>query len=129
MQRAHIFRHADHGSMSSTFLLSFILPNHISEDSNNASFLDVCLICRYFLGPPHQFSSVAQSCPTLCDPMDLSTPGFSIHHQLPELRVTLVVDAIVFQQPPGILRWKIRWCVQPLSERKNAQGDFVPWSF
>ena len=32
-----------------------------------------------------QFSSVAQSCPTLCDPMDCSTPGFSVCHQLPEL--------------------------------------------
>ena len=32
-----------------------------------------------------QFSSVAQSCPTLCDPMDYSTPGFPVHHQLPEL--------------------------------------------
>ena len=32
-----------------------------------------------------QFSSVAQSCPTLCDPMDCSTPGFPVHHQLWEL--------------------------------------------
>ena len=32
-----------------------------------------------------QFSSVAQSCPTICDPMDCSTPGFPVHHQLPEL--------------------------------------------
>ena len=31
-----------------------------------------------------QFSSVAQSCPTLCDPMNRSTPGLPIHHQLPE---------------------------------------------
>ena len=31
-----------------------------------------------------QFSSVAQSCPTLCNPMDCSTPGFPVHHQLPE---------------------------------------------
>ena len=30
-------------------------------------------------------SSVAQSCQTLCDPMDCSMPGFPIHHQLPEL--------------------------------------------
>ena len=30
-----------------------------------------------------QLSSVAQSCPTLCDPMNRSTPGLSIHHQLP----------------------------------------------
>ena len=29
-----------------------------------------------------QFSSVTQSCPTLCDPMDCSTPGFPVHHQL-----------------------------------------------
>ena len=32
-----------------------------------------------------QFSSVVQSCPTLCDPMDSSTPGFPVHHQLLEL--------------------------------------------
>ena len=32
-----------------------------------------------------QFSSVTQSCLTLCDPMDCSTPGLPVHHQLPEL--------------------------------------------
>ena len=32
-----------------------------------------------------QFSSVTQLCPTLCDPMDCSMPGFPVHHQLPEL--------------------------------------------
>ena len=37
-----------------------------------------------------QFSSVAQSCLTLCDPMDCSTPGFSVHHQLPESAQTVV---------------------------------------
>ena len=31
----------------------------------------------------NQFSSVTQSCPTLCDPMDGSTPGFPVYHQLP----------------------------------------------
>ena len=35
--------------------------------------------------PPSQFSSVAQSRPTLCDPMDCSMPGFPVHHQLPEI--------------------------------------------
>ena len=35
-------------------------------------------------------SSVAQSCPTLCNPMDCSTPGFPVHHQLPELAQTHV---------------------------------------
>ena len=38
----------------------------------------------------HQFSSVIQSCPTLCDPMDCSTPGLPVHHQLPELSQTHV---------------------------------------
>ena len=37
-----------------------------------------------------QFSSVAQSCPTLCDPMGCSMSGFSVHHQLPELTQTYV---------------------------------------
>ena len=35
-----------------------------------------------------QFSSVTQSCPTLCDPMDCSTLGFPVHHQLPEFTQT-----------------------------------------
>ena len=33
----------------------------------------------------YQFSSVAHLCPTLCNPMDCSTPGFPVHRQLPEL--------------------------------------------
>ena len=37
-----------------------------------------------------QFSSVAQSCPTLCDPMNHSTPGLPVHHQLPEFTQTQV---------------------------------------
>ena len=37
-----------------------------------------------------EFSSVAQSCPTLCDPMDCSTPGLPVHHQLPEFTQTHV---------------------------------------
>ena len=36
------------------------------------------------------FNSVAQSCLTLCDPMNCSTPGFSVHHQLPEFTQTHV---------------------------------------
>ena len=49
-----------------------------------------------------QFSSVAQLCLTLCDPMDCSTPGFPVHHQLPELTEThvhQVSDAIQPSHP------------------------------
>ena len=37
-----------------------------------------------------QFSSAAQLCPTLCDPMECNTPDFPVHHQLPELAQTYV---------------------------------------
>ena len=37
-----------------------------------------------------QFSSIAQSCLTLCDPVDCSTPGLPVHHQLPEFTQTYV---------------------------------------
>ena len=49
-----------------------------------------------------QFSSVAQSCPTLCDPMNHSTPGLPVHHQLPEFTQThahRVSDAIQPSHP------------------------------
>ena len=41
-------------------------------------------------GTSVQFSSVAQSCPTLCNPMNRSTPGLPVHHQLPEFTQTHV---------------------------------------
>ena len=37
-----------------------------------------------------QFSSIAQSCSTLCDPMNCTTPGLLVHHQLPEFTQTHV---------------------------------------
>ena len=49
-----------------------------------------------------QFDLVPQSCPTLCDPMDCSTPGLPVHHQLPELAQThvhWVSDAIQPSHP------------------------------
>ena len=44
--------------------------------SNMETYITICKI--------DQFSSVAQSCLTLCDPMNCSTPGFPVHHHLPE---------------------------------------------
>ena len=49
-----------------------------------------------------QFSSVAQSCPTLCDTMNRSTPGLPVHHQLPEFtqsHIHRVSDAIQLSHP------------------------------
>ena len=50
----------------------------------------------------HKLSSVTQSCPTLCDPMDGSTPGLPVHHHLPEFTQThfhWVRDAIQPSHP------------------------------
>ena len=55
-----------------------------------------------FLIPAFQFSSVAQSCPTYYDPMNRSTPGLPVHHQLPEFTQThvhRVSDAIQPSHP------------------------------
>ena len=51
-----------------------------------------CLLCCSILncGIKDQIRSVAQSCPTLCDPMNRSTPGLHVHHQLPEFTQTHV---------------------------------------
>ena len=49
-----------------------------------------------------KFSSVAQSCLTICDPMNPSTPGIPVHHQLPEFtqtHVRRVGDAIKPSHP------------------------------
>ena len=62
-----------------------------------------CCVSLKFLHPMviSQFSS-AQSCPTLCDPMNRSTPGLPVHHQLPEFTQThihWVSDAIQPSHP------------------------------
>ena len=51
-----------------------------------------------------QFSSVAQLCPTFCEPMNRSLPELPVHHQLPEIiqtRVHRVIDAIQASHPPS----------------------------
>ena len=47
--------------------------------------------CLYWV----QFSSVAQSCPTLCNPMNCSTPGLLVHHQLPEFTQTHSIESVM----------------------------------
>ena len=42
-----------------------------------------------------QFTSVAQSGPTLCDPMDCSTPGLPVHHQLHSLLKLIAIESVM----------------------------------
>ena len=54
------------------------------------------LIINNYMQTVHfQFSSVTESCSTLCDPMDPSTPGLPVHHQLPELIQTISIELVM----------------------------------
>ena len=60
-----------------------------------------------------QFSSVAQSCLNHCDPMDCSTPGLPVHHQLPELMQTHVHQVM-----------SIKWCHPTISSSSSRLQSF-----
>ena len=108
---------------SSFCVISFCLAYCIwgSQGKNAEVVCHSLLLCTYFaelsiktvcLGWPYiQFSSVAQSCSTLCDSMDCSTPGFPVHHQLlksTQTSVHRVGDAIqpsyplLYPSPPAL---------------------------
>ena len=70
----------------------------LSKDEWIQKMWKLLSIMQYYLA----VSSVAQSCPTLCNPMDCSTPGFPVYHQFPELTETHVYqvgDAIQPSHP------------------------------
>ena len=60
----------------------------VSSTKNISDMSDFIIIVTHLL--LYQIRSVAQSCPTLCDPMNCSTPGLPVHHQLPEFTETQV---------------------------------------
>ena len=95
------------GNRLTLMLFDFPLPVLICLFFNMKDeelILSLCLYNnhKYFLSSlqiktSDQIRSVAQSCPTLCDPMNRSTPGLPVHHQLPEFTQThnhRVSDAI-----------------------------------
>ena len=75
------------------------------QNSKESCYIMQTLFTRYKLYlhcSLQSVSSVAQSCPTLCDPMNRSTPGLPVHHQLPEFTQThvhRVGDAIQLSHP------------------------------
>ena len=100
-----------------------------------------------------QFSSITQSCLTLCDPVDCSTPGFPVHHQLQEfaqIHVHQVSDAIqpshllLFPSPPAFslsqqqslsnepvlgIRWPKYWnfSISPSNEYSGLISFRIDW--
>ena len=120
---------------------------------NTLSRLVIALRCNCKIQPADfssvQFSSVAQSCPTLCDPINCSTPRLPVHHHLPEFTQThvhQVGDAIQpshplsppfppASNPPSIrvfsnestlcMRWWKYWSFNfSIIPSKNTQGWF-----
>ena len=94
--------------MSSLYILEIILcwiASFTNIFSHSKGYLFVLFMVSFAvqkLLSLIQFSSVAQSCPTLCDPMECSTPGLPVHHQLLEFtqtRVHWVGDAIQPSHP------------------------------
>ena len=102
-----------------------------------------------------QFSSVAQSSSTVCDPMDCSTPGFPVHHQLTELLKFLTIESVISPNhlilchplplPPSIfssmrvfsnesvlcIRWPMYWSfsfsISPFNEYSGQISLRIDW--
>ena len=73
--------------------LIYHLPTYLQKNPSDVP-KDICLL--------YQFSSVAQLCATLCDPMNCSTPGLPVHHRLPEFiqtHIYWVSDAVQPSHP------------------------------
>ena len=61
----------------------------------SVSMKEVELKFRSFIQHSIQLSSVTQSCPTLCDPMNHSTPGLHVHHQLRESTQPMSIESMM----------------------------------
>ena len=90
--------------------------------------------CICHLPPSVQLSSVAQSCPTFCDPMNCSTPGLPVHNRLPEfihIHVHRVSDAIQPSHPLSSSSPAFNLCQHQGLSYKSALHIRWPkyWSF
>ena len=91
-----------YANVSSVTLAGKSLLMRVGEESEKADLKPNIQNTKIMTSSPIQFSSVAQSCPTLCDPMNCSTPGLPVHHQLPDFTQThvhRVSDAIQPSHP------------------------------
>ena len=90
-----------------SFSFSFFL-GHLLKCSFGYLFITYCSIRISVVTIGSEHSSVAQLCPTLCNLMDYSTPGFPVYHQLPEIAQThvhRVDDAIQPSDQSSPISW------------------------
>jgi len=115
------------------------------KENIGITFFDINCSSKLYL--TSQYSSVAQLCLTLCNPMDCSTPGLPVHHQLPEFTQThvhWVSDAIdpshpLLSPPPpafnlsqhqGLFQWvSSSHQVFTPSIGDSASVSVLPWIF
>ena len=92
----------------------------------------------------YSVSSVAQSCPTLWDPMPYSTPGFLVHHQLPELAQihvhwVMAIQSLILSSPspPALNHSQHQWNIIQLKKESNSDtrynmeessGHYAKWN-
>ena len=91
-----------HGVAKESDMTSVTKQQHNTHTYISWTYIPISLLEWYAYLYSVQFSSVAQSCPTVCDPMNRSTPGLPVHHQLPEFTQThirRVSDAIQPSHP------------------------------
>ena len=69
---------------------SFVTPMVCSLPGSYVNRISVARILKWV-----QFSSVAQSCPTLCNPVNHSTPSLPVHHQLPESIQPMSIESVM----------------------------------
>ena len=97
LMRTHTLKFPKYIATQGFFFLSFsVWVNHVRCEQIHVPEGWGVLLCSV------QFSSVAQSCPTLCDPMNHSTPGLPVYHQpleFTQTHVHRVSDAIQPSQP------------------------------
>ena len=104
-------------------------PNFSGYQNNDWGFNTTALPPSFSVPIPRwptrqsvQFSSVAQSCPTLCDPMNCSMPGLPVHHQLPEFTHTHVHQVGDTIQPPHPLSSPSPPAPNPTQHQSLFQG-------
>ena len=104
---SEILCRSEEGSLTCRAHLSVDYHHHFKMNQSSYFILTslvsiLCPLCLLQGLMDDQIRSVAQSCPTLCDPMNRSTPGLPVHHQLPEFTQThihQVSDAIQPSHP------------------------------
>ena len=92
------------GETMETETLFWGAPKSLQMVTAAMKLKDACSLGEKLWSTSVQFSSVAQSWPSLCDPMNHGTPGLPVHHQLPESTQThlhCVGDAIQPSHPPS----------------------------